>query len=105
MENTIIRSLRIFGDTVWVATNRGAYSHSAIDLSGPWKQEFVPNPDYLPGGAQSTDPNAPYKNIINDFAVGPERSVPGGPRRRLAQRRHVQRFLHQAPPAPGSAPR
>ena len=72
LENTIIRSLRIFGDTVWVATNRGAYSHSASHLSGDWKQEFVPNPDFLPGGAQSTDPNAPYKNIINDFAADPK---------------------------------
>jgi hypothetical protein len=71
LESTIIRKLRIFGTTAWVATNRGAYSHSVTDLSGPWKREFVPNPDFLPGGAQATDPNAPYKNIINDFASDP----------------------------------
>ncbi|GIE60719.1 hypothetical protein Aoc01nite_61210 [Actinoplanes octamycinicus] len=72
LESTIIRKLRIFGSTAWVATNRGAYSHSVTDLSGPWRREFVPNPDFLPGGAQATDPNAPYKNIINDFAADPK---------------------------------
>ncbi|WP_229829944.1 glycosyl hydrolase [Actinoplanes ianthinogenes] len=71
LESTVIRKLRILGDTAWVATNRGAFSHSVKNLSGPWKQEFVPNPDFLPGGAQATDPNAPYKNIINDFAADP----------------------------------
>jgi hypothetical protein len=72
LESTIIRKLRILGTTAWVATNRGAYSHSITDLSGPWKREFAPNPDFLPGGAQATDPNAPYKNIINDFAADPK---------------------------------
>lgn len=72
LESTIIRKLRIFGDTAWVATNRGAFSHSIKKLSGPWKQEFVPNPDFLPGGAQAGDANAPYKNIVNDFAADPK---------------------------------
>jgi hypothetical protein len=72
LESTIIRELRIFGGTVWAATNRGAFSHSVTNLSGPWKREFVPNPDFLPGGAQASDPNAPYKNIINDFAADPK---------------------------------
>ena len=72
LENTIIRELRIFGNTVWAATNHGAYSHSVTNLSGPWKLQFAPNPDFLPGGAQQADPNAPYKNIINDFAADPK---------------------------------
>ncbi len=72
LESTVIRSLRIFGGTVWAATNHGAYSHSVTNLSGPWKREFAPNPDFLPGGAQAADPNAPYKNIINDFAADPK---------------------------------
>ena len=71
LESTIIRKVRIFGDTVWAATNRGAYSHSLTKLSGPWKLEFAPNPDYLPGGPLVADPNAAYKNIINDFAADP----------------------------------
>jgi hypothetical protein len=41
-------------------------------LSGPWTLQFAPNPGYLPGGAQAADPNAPYKNIINDFAADPK---------------------------------
>lgn len=72
LENSVIRSLRIFGDRVWAGTNRGAFSHSATNLSGHWKLEFAPNPDFLPGGAQAADPNAPYKNIINDFAADPK---------------------------------
>jgi hypothetical protein len=71
LESTTIRKLRFFGDTVWAATNRGAYTHSLTNLSGPWHAEFVPNPAFLPGGAQAADPNAPYKNIINDFAADP----------------------------------
>ncbi len=71
LESTIIRKVRFIGDTVWAATNRGAYSHSLTTLSGPWKLQFAPNPDYLPGGALQADANAPYKNIINDFAADP----------------------------------
>jgi hypothetical protein len=72
LESTVIRALRIFGTTVWAATNHGAYSHSTTDLAGPWKLQFAPNPDFRPGGAQAADPNAPYKNIINDFAADPK---------------------------------
>jgi hypothetical protein len=72
LESTIISKLRFNGDTVWAATNRGVWSHSTTDLSGPWKQEFAPNPDYLPGGALAKAPNAPYKNIANDVAFDPK---------------------------------
>ncbi|WP_433367194.1 glycosyl hydrolase [Actinoplanes sp. CA-142083] len=68
LESTIIRKLRFIGDTVWAATNHGAYTHSLSNLHGPWKLEFAPNPAFLPGGASAADPNAPYKNIVNDFA-------------------------------------
>ncbi|MFI5893440.1 glycosyl hydrolase [Actinoplanes sp. NPDC051513] len=69
LESTIIRKLRFIGDTVWAATNHGAYTHSLTDLRGPWKLVFAPNPDFLPGGLSAADPNAPYKNIVNDFAA------------------------------------
>jgi hypothetical protein len=72
LESTIIRKVRFFGGTVWAATNRGAYTHSLSDLSGPWKLQFAPNPDYLPGGPLAADANAPYKNIVNDFAADPK---------------------------------
>ena len=76
LESTIIRKLRFIGGTVWAATSHGAYTHSLSDLRGPWQQVFAPNPSYLPGGANAADPNAPYKNIVNDFAA-----VPGHPGR------------------------
>jgi hypothetical protein len=71
LESTIIRKLRFIGGTVWAATSRGAFTHSATDLRGPWTRVFAPNPDYLPGGPLAADPNAPYKNIVNDFAAEP----------------------------------
>ncbi len=71
LESTTIKHLRFVGNTVWAATSRGVWTHSATNLSGPWKLEFAPNPDFMPGGAQAADPNAPYKNIANDIAVDP----------------------------------
>ncbi|MFD8084563.1 glycosyl hydrolase [Kitasatospora sp. NPDC059722] len=72
LESTIIHALRFGGGKVWAATSRGVWSHSATDLSGPWTQEFAPNPDYLPGGSKAADPSAPYKNIANDIAIDPK---------------------------------
>jgi hypothetical protein len=72
LESTIIRSLRFGGDKVWASTNRGVWSHSVTNLSGPWTLEFAPNPAYLPGGALAGDPNAIYKNIANDVAIDPK---------------------------------
>ncbi|WP_240942480.1 glycosyl hydrolase [Planosporangium thailandense] len=72
LESTIISKLRFIGDRVWAATNRGVWSHSTINLSGPWTAEFIPNPDYLPTGPLAADPNAPYKNITNDVIADPK---------------------------------
>ncbi|MEE1784258.1 glycosyl hydrolase, partial [Streptomyces sp. SP17BM10] len=72
LESTTIHALRFAGDKVWAATSRGVWSHSTSDLSGPWTQEFAPNPDYLPGGSKASDPSAPYKNIANDIAIDPK---------------------------------
>jgi hypothetical protein len=71
LDSTTIKHLRFAGGTVWAATSRGVWSHSTRVLSGPWKLEFAPNPDYLSGGALASDPSAPYKNIANDVAVDP----------------------------------
>jgi hypothetical protein len=71
LDSTTIKHLRFAGGTVWAATSHGVWSHSARVLSGPWKLEFAPNPDYLSGGALASDPNAPYKNIANDVAIDP----------------------------------
>ncbi|WP_310727941.1 glycosyl hydrolase [Streptomyces sp. N2A] len=72
LESTVIHALRFAGTKVWAATSRGVWSHSTTTLSGPWKLEFTPNPDYLPGGSKADDPSAPYKNIANDIAVDPK---------------------------------
>ncbi|GGQ53941.1 glycosyl hydrolase [Kitasatospora griseola] len=72
LESTVIHALRFNGDKVWAATSRGVWTHSTTDLSGPWKPEFAPNPTFLPGGADSKAPNAPYKNIANDVAFDPK---------------------------------
>src|SRR4051794_28002997 len=72
LESTIIRKLRFIGNTVWAATSSGAWTHSLTNLHGPWTRVFAPNPAYLAGGASASDPNAPYKNIVNDFAVDPK---------------------------------
>ncbi|SOE06961.1 glycosyl hydrolase [Streptomyces sp. Ag109_G2-15] len=72
LESTTIHELRFGGGTVWAATSEGVWSHSTKKLSGPWKLEFAPNPDYLPGGSKAGDPSAPYKNIANDIAIDPK---------------------------------
>ncbi|MGW3359790.1 glycosyl hydrolase [Streptomyces bungoensis] len=72
LDSTTVHELRFGGGTVWAATSEGVWSHSTKKLSGPWKQEFAPNPDYLPGGSKADDPNAPYKNIANDIAIDPK---------------------------------
>jgi hypothetical protein len=71
LDGSTIKHLRFAGHTVWAATSHGVWTHSTSTLTGPWKLEFAPNPDYLPGGSLAGDPNAPYKNIANDIAVDP----------------------------------
>jgi hypothetical protein len=72
LESSTIRKLRFAGDTVWAATSHGVWTHSTKHKSGAWKLEFAPNPDFLPGGAQASAPNAPYKNIASDVAIDPK---------------------------------
>ena len=72
LESTVIQKLRFGPGKVFAATSRGIYVHSLTgDMSAPWQRVFAPNPAYLPGGASASDPNAPYKNIVNDVAVDP----------------------------------
>ncbi|MFJ3305904.1 glycosyl hydrolase [Streptomyces sp. NPDC086549] len=72
LESTTIHQLRFGGGKVWAATSEGVWSHSTKKLTGAWKQEFAPNPDYLPGGSKASDPSAAYKNIANDIAIDPK---------------------------------
>ena len=66
--------LRIFGNTVWAATNHGAYTHSVTNLSGPWKLQFAPNPDFLPGGAQAADPPPHVTSELRQRASRPRQA-------------------------------
>jgi hypothetical protein len=72
LESTTIHQLRFGGGKVYAATSEGVWSHSTKKLSGAWKLEFAPNPDYLPGGSLANDASAPYKNIANDIAIDPK---------------------------------
>jgi hypothetical protein len=72
LDSTSIHTLRFGGDKVWASTTHGVWSHSTTHLRGPWKLEYAPNPSYLPGGSQASDPSAPYKNIANDVAIDPK---------------------------------
>jgi hypothetical protein len=72
LESTSIHELRFGGGKVWAATSEGVWSHSTSTLSGHWKLEFAPNPDFLPGHSKALDPDAPYKNITTDVAIDPK---------------------------------
>jgi hypothetical protein len=73
LESTTINAIRFAPDRVWIATLRGIWWHSRTgDMTTPWTRVFAPNPGYLPGGANEADPNAPYKNIVNDLAIDPK---------------------------------
>jgi hypothetical protein len=72
LQSTSIHELRFSGTTVWAATSEGLWSHSTVHLSGPWKLEFAPNPDYLPGGSLANDPSSAFKNIVSDVAFDPK---------------------------------
>jgi hypothetical protein len=72
LESTTINAIRFSGNTVWVATLRGVYTHPRTgSMSTHWTLRFAPNPTFLPGGADATKANAAYKNIVNDIAIDP----------------------------------
>ncbi len=71
LQSSSIHELRISGDKIWAATTEGLWSHSVTNLRGPWKLEFAPNPDYLPGHSLAGDSNAAYENIVSDIAFDP----------------------------------
>ncbi len=78
------------GSTVFAATNRGIWYHSATSSTGAWSFAFAPNMSWMPeikddagnvlvpagsnwdGNTASGATNAAYKNIVNDIAVDPK---------------------------------
>ena len=75
LESTTINALRFdHHGKVWAATLRGVWYHADNTTSGAWTLAFAPNPAFMPGGGSAGDPNAAYKNIVNDIAVDPANS-------------------------------
>jgi hypothetical protein len=71
LESTTITHLRFFDGRVWATTSRGLWSHSLNDLRAPWRLEFAPSPDYLPGHVKASDPSAYEMNIVTDVTPDP----------------------------------
>ena len=73
LESTTINAVRFTADKAWIATLRGVYWHERTgDMTTPWHFSFAPNPTFLPGGADASNPNAAYKNIVNDIGIDPK---------------------------------
>jgi hypothetical protein len=84
LESSVINALRFSKDgaTVYAATNRGLWKHSATTKSGGWTLVFAQNKAYLPAfptaspavadGGKSTDPSAAYKNWVTDLQIDPK---------------------------------
>jgi hypothetical protein len=73
LESTTINAVRFTATKAWVATLRGVYWHERTgNMSTAWHFSFAPNLSFLPGGANASDPNAAYKNIVNDIAIDPK---------------------------------
>jgi hypothetical protein len=75
LESTTIGKVRFDGQgTVYAATSRGVWKHSAVSASGSWRRVLYPVPDPVVGGVPRPDLQSPYNNICNDVAVDPNRA-------------------------------
>jgi hypothetical protein len=73
LESTTINAVRFTATKAWIATLRGVYWHERTgDMTTPWHFSFAPNPTFLPGGADASNANAAYKNIVNDIGIDPK---------------------------------
>ena len=72
MESTFIGKLRFDGaGSVYAATSRGVWKHSAATKSGAWRRVLYPVPDPTVGGVPRPDLQSATSNICNDVAVDP----------------------------------
>jgi hypothetical protein len=72
LESTSIGKLRFDGaGTVYAATSRGLWKHSATNPAGAWRRVLYPVPDPVVNGVPRPDLQSPYNNICNDVAVEP----------------------------------
>jgi photosystem II stability/assembly factor-like uncharacterized protein len=72
LESTTIGKLRFDGNaTVYAATSRGVWKHSASTRSGSWRRVLYPVPDPVVDGVVRPDLQSPYNDICNDVAIEP----------------------------------
>ena len=72
LESTFIGKVRFDGSgSVYAATSRGVWKHSASTKSGNWARVLYPVPDPVVGGVPRPDLQSPYNNICNDVAIDP----------------------------------
>jgi hypothetical protein len=72
LESTFIHRLQFDGaGSVYAATSRGLWKHSATTASGTWTRVLYPVADPVVGGVVRPDLQSPYNNICNDVAIQP----------------------------------
>jgi hypothetical protein len=72
LESTFIGKLRFDGaGSVYAATSRGLWKHSATSGAGAWARVLYPVPDPIVGGVPRPDLQSAYANICNDVAIEP----------------------------------
>jgi hypothetical protein len=72
LESTFIGKLRFDGaGSVYAATSRGLWKHSASTNAGPWQRVLYPVPDPIVNGVPRPDLQSPYNDICNDVAIEP----------------------------------
>jgi hypothetical protein len=74
LESTFVGKLRFDGiGSVYAATSRGLWKHSASTKSGAWQRVLYPVPDPVVDGVPRPDLQLAYNDICNDVAVQPGR--------------------------------
>jgi photosystem II stability/assembly factor-like uncharacterized protein len=72
LESTFVHRLKFDGaGSVYAATSRGLWKHSASTQSGQWIRVLYPVPDPTVNGVPRPDLQSPYANICNDVAIQP----------------------------------
>jgi hypothetical protein len=72
LESTFIHRLKFDGvASVYAATSRGVWKHSATSATGYWTRVLYPVPDPIVNGTPSPESQSPYNNICNDVAIQP----------------------------------
>src|SRR5262249_22736382 len=72
LESTFVGRLRFDGQgSVYAATSRGVWKHSAAARAGAWRRVLHPVPDPVVDGIPRPVLQSAYDNICNDVAVDP----------------------------------